>query len=200
VDAAELLAQVRRGGGGAARDVADAAGVVADADLGLDGLAAQEGVDGGGDVGVDGDAVTSGGGGADIGPLMREGVPGLGFRTVGEHYFDWHHTDADTIDKIEKVDFQRAVAMLAVIIAIVTIVLNLSGPSKAAAALLSEADALGAEFVIWFFTVDFDNLWEGLLGRDPVARIWRDTGLWDETLAPRPALDTWQAWLGRARR
>lgn len=66
--------------------------------------------------------------------------------------------------------------------------------------LLSEADALGAELVIWFFTVDFDSLWEGLLGRDPVARIWRDTGLWDETLAPRPALSTWQAWLDRPRR
>jgi len=65
-------------------------------------------------AGVEGDEITSGGGGADIGPLMREGVPGLGFRTVGEHYFDWHHTDADTIDKIEKIDFQRAVAMLAV--------------------------------------------------------------------------------------
>jgi hypothetical protein len=66
--------------------------------------------------------------------------------------------------------------------------------------LLSEADALDAELVIWFFTVDFDSLWEGLLGRDPVARIWRDTGLWDENLAPRPALTTWQAWLDRPRR
>ncbi|MFV1988150.1 MAG: M20/M25/M40 family metallo-hydrolase, partial [Gemmatimonadota bacterium] len=65
-------------------------------------------------AGLEGDEITAGGGGADIGPLMREGVPGLGFRTVGEHYFDWHHTDADTIDKIEKVDFQKAVAMLAV--------------------------------------------------------------------------------------
>jgi carboxypeptidase Q len=65
-------------------------------------------------AGIQGDEITSGGGGADIGPLMREGVPGLGFRTVGEHYFDWHHTDADTLDKIEQIDFQRAVAMLAV--------------------------------------------------------------------------------------
>ena len=65
-------------------------------------------------AGIDGDMIAAGGGGADIGPLMREGVPGLGFRTVGEHYFDWHHTDADTIDKIERVDFQKAVAMLAV--------------------------------------------------------------------------------------
>ncbi|MFQ5690352.1 MAG: hypothetical protein ACE5HQ_08785 [Gemmatimonadota bacterium] len=63
--------------------------------------------------------------------------------------------------------------------------------------LLSEADALGAEFVVWFFAVDFDRLWEGLLGRDPVARIWRDTGLWDESLTARPALSAWRDWLIR---
>ena len=45
---------------------------------------------------------------------MQEGVPGLALRTVGEHYFDWHHTDADTIDKVSPVDFKKAVAMLAV--------------------------------------------------------------------------------------
>ncbi len=64
--------------------------------------------------GIEAGDITSGGGGADIAPLMRDGVPGLALRTVGEHYFDWHHTDADTIDKIRPVDFQRAVAMLAV--------------------------------------------------------------------------------------
>lgn len=64
--------------------------------------------------GIEGGRITPGGGGADIGPLMREGVPGLGFRTVGEHYFDWHHTNADTIDKVDPEHFRRAVAMLAV--------------------------------------------------------------------------------------
>jgi Zn-dependent M28 family amino/carboxypeptidase len=59
--------------------------------------------------------MTLGGGGADIAPLMRDGVPGLGLRTVGEHYFDWHHTDADTIDKVDPQDFRQAVAMLAVV-------------------------------------------------------------------------------------
>jgi carboxypeptidase Q len=64
--------------------------------------------------GIEAGEVTAGGGGADIGPLMQDGVPGLALRTVGDHYFDWHHTNADTIDKIAKVDFQKAVAMLAV--------------------------------------------------------------------------------------
>jgi len=54
--------------------------------------------------------------------------------------------------------------------------------------------------VIWFFAVDFDVLWDETLGRDPIARIWRDTGLWDETLSARPALSTWTSWLERSRR
>ncbi len=64
--------------------------------------------------GIEGGQITGGGGGADIAPLMQDGVPGLGFQTVGEHYFDWHHTDADTLDKVEPVNFNKAVAMLAV--------------------------------------------------------------------------------------
>jgi len=64
--------------------------------------------------GIDVGQIIRGGGGADIGPLMKSGVPGLGLRTVGEHYFDWHHTEADTLDKIDPRDFKKAVAMLAV--------------------------------------------------------------------------------------
>jgi Zn-dependent M28 family amino/carboxypeptidase len=63
---------------------------------------------------IDGSEVFRGGGGADIGPLMRAGVPGLGLRTIGEHYFDWHHTDADTLDKVDPQDFRRAIALLGV--------------------------------------------------------------------------------------
>ncbi|HTS65573.1 MAG TPA: M20/M25/M40 family metallo-hydrolase [Candidatus Acidoferrales bacterium] len=58
--------------------------------------------------------ITAGGGGSDIGPLMRDGVPGLGERTVGTHYFDWHHTEADTLDKVNPEDFRKNVAALAV--------------------------------------------------------------------------------------
>lgn len=58
--------------------------------------------------------ITGGGGGADIGPLMRDGVPGMALRTVGEHYFDWHHTDADTLDKVEPLNLKKATAMLAI--------------------------------------------------------------------------------------
>ena len=63
---------------------------------------------------IDATEIRKGGGGADIGPLMDQGVPGLGLRTVGEHYFDWHHTEADTLDKVEPDNVRRAIALLAV--------------------------------------------------------------------------------------
>ncbi len=59
--------------------------------------------------------MTAGGGGADIGPLMRQGVPGIGHRTVAERYMDWHHSEADTLDKIDPADFRKSVAALAVL-------------------------------------------------------------------------------------
>jgi carboxypeptidase Q len=59
-------------------------------------------------------AIMRGGGGADISPLMRDGVPGLALRTTGEHYFDWHHTAADTVDKVDPEDLRRCTAALAV--------------------------------------------------------------------------------------
>ncbi len=63
---------------------------------------------------IDAGKVSPGGGGSDIGPLMMAGVPGLGVRTVGTHYFDWHHTDADSFDKLVLKEFQANVASLAV--------------------------------------------------------------------------------------
>jgi carboxypeptidase Q len=58
--------------------------------------------------------ITGGGGGSDIAPLIKDGVPGLSERTVGTHYFDWHHTEADTLDKVSLEDFRKNLASLAV--------------------------------------------------------------------------------------
>jgi carboxypeptidase Q len=58
--------------------------------------------------------MTSGGGGADIGPIVREGVPALSVRTTGTHYFDWHHTAADTADKVDPKDLKLNTAAMAV--------------------------------------------------------------------------------------
>ncbi len=53
------------------------------------------------------------GGGADIGPMMQLGVPGVGFEVDGSRYFWFHHTDADTVDKLDPAEMQRCVAIMA---------------------------------------------------------------------------------------
>lgn len=58
-------------------------------------------------------AITKGGGGADIGPIMQLGVPGLGLNVEGSRYFWYHHTDADTFDKIDAREMAECVATLA---------------------------------------------------------------------------------------
>jgi hypothetical protein len=60
------------------------------------------------------DTVRPGGGGSDIEPLMLAGVPGLGEITTAAHYFDWHHTEADTLDKVDPAEFRKNIASLAV--------------------------------------------------------------------------------------
>ena len=63
---------------------------------------------------IESGVVTKGGGGADIGPLMRDGVPGMGLAVDGSRYFWYHHTGADTMDKLDKEDFNECVATMAV--------------------------------------------------------------------------------------
>jgi len=58
--------------------------------------------------------ITGGGGGEDINPLIRDGVPGFSERAAGTHYFDWHHSEADTLEKVNPDDFRKSVAALAV--------------------------------------------------------------------------------------
>lgn len=65
-------------------------------------------------AGIDGGVISHGGGGSDIAPLLADGVPGLGVRTTEAHYFDWHHTDADSFDKIVPREFQQNAGALAV--------------------------------------------------------------------------------------
>lgn len=60
------------------------------------------------------DMVSRGGGGADIGPIMREGVPGMGLLVDSSRYFWYHHTAADTIDKLDEEEYQKCIAAMAV--------------------------------------------------------------------------------------
>jgi carboxypeptidase Q len=64
---------------------------------------------------VGADDLRMGGGGADIGPLMRLGVPGMGLNVDGSEYFWYHHTEADTLDKLDPDEFARCVAAMAVV-------------------------------------------------------------------------------------
>jgi carboxypeptidase Q len=70
------------------------------------------------------DSLLAGGGGADIGPIMQKaasgepGVPGMSPVVDGSRYFWFHHTDADTVDKLDP----REVAMNAAAMAIMAYV------------------------------------------------------------------------------
>ncbi len=64
--------------------------------------------------GIGAGAIESGEGEADIGPLTREGVLSLGMQTASTRYFHWHHSDADTVDKINPEDFRLNIAAMAV--------------------------------------------------------------------------------------
>ena len=55
----------------------------------------------------------AGHGGADISVLETAGVPLLGLSLDSTRYFDWHHTPADTLDKIDPAELQHAAAALA---------------------------------------------------------------------------------------
>jgi hypothetical protein len=52
------------------------------------------------------------GGGADISPLRKLGVPVMAQVHDTLHYFDYHHTAADTLDKIDPHDLNRSVAAM----------------------------------------------------------------------------------------
>lgn len=63
--------------------------------------------------------------------------------------------------------------------------------------LLGAAAEQRFEFVVWFAIRDYDQLWAGVLAEDPLALVWRDTGLFDEDGVPRVALTRWDAELDK---
>lgn len=60
------------------------------------------------------DDVIDGGGGADISKMGDTGVPLLGLRQDSTHYFDIHHTMADTLDKVDPHDLAMNATAMAV--------------------------------------------------------------------------------------
>lgn len=52
---------------------------------------------------------------ADIAPLVERGVPGAGLDVESSRYFWYHHTDGDTLDKLDPAEMARCVALMAVV-------------------------------------------------------------------------------------
>jgi carboxypeptidase Q len=51
---------------------------------------------------------------ADIAPLVERGVPGMGLEVDRTRYFWFHHSEGDTLDKVDPAELGRCVAALAV--------------------------------------------------------------------------------------
>jgi carboxypeptidase Q len=51
---------------------------------------------------------------ADIAPLVEQGVPGAGLDVERSRYFWYHHSEGDTLDKVDPAELGRCVAALAV--------------------------------------------------------------------------------------
>jgi carboxypeptidase Q len=52
--------------------------------------------------------------GSDIEPIVKAGVPGIGIIQDGRHYFDYHHSAADTLDKVDPQELKENAAAMAV--------------------------------------------------------------------------------------
>ncbi|MGH9522939.1 MAG: M28 family peptidase, partial [Terriglobales bacterium] len=59
--------------------------------------------------------VQAGGGGSDIGPLMRKDVPGFSPIQDVRTYFHYHHTAADTLDKVDPQNLRENCSVIAVL-------------------------------------------------------------------------------------
>ncbi|MBB3763743.1 M28 family peptidase [Sphingomicrobium lutaoense] len=59
-------------------------------------------------------------GGADIGPIMQKGAPGVSLRQDGSRYFDLHHTANDTLDKLDKEQLAQNVAAWTTMLAVMS--------------------------------------------------------------------------------
>ena len=58
------------------------------------------------------------GGGADVGPLLRQGASGIDLSQAGTRYFDLHHTADDTLDKIDPAQLRQNVAAWTAMLAV----------------------------------------------------------------------------------
>jgi carboxypeptidase Q len=60
------------------------------------------------------DTIGRRGGGSDIGPIMERGVPGMGLEVEQGRYFWFHHSNGDTVDKLDPREMAQCVAAMAI--------------------------------------------------------------------------------------
>lgn len=60
--------------------------------------------------------IKRGGAEADIAPLLAEGVPVGGPRTANSKYFWYHHTEADTVDKVDPKELAQCTGLMAAVV------------------------------------------------------------------------------------
>jgi hypothetical protein len=60
--------------------------------------------------------ITWPGGGADIGPLSKQGAVTIGLVPDSQRYFDYHHTSIDTFDKVNKRELELGAASMAALV------------------------------------------------------------------------------------
>jgi carboxypeptidase Q len=65
-------------------------------------------------AGIRANRIAANGGGTDINPMMKEGVVGASLSVDGTKYFEIHHTQADTLDKVNPQELALCVAAMTV--------------------------------------------------------------------------------------
>ena len=58
--------------------------------------------------------------GSDIGPMLADGLPGVGLSQDGTRYFDVHHTPDDTLDKVDPAQLRQNVAAWTAVLAVLS--------------------------------------------------------------------------------
>lgn len=83
---------------------------------------------------------------------------------------------------------------------IVTIDSDASKQNKYIEDLLAACEKHKPKFIINFVIRDYDQLWKSIGSPTDISIAWRDTGLYDETGAPRMACRTWKKYLAKEKR
>ena len=73
---------------------------------------------------LDAGEIRHGGSGVDVSPMVTEGVPGFGLNVESQRYFDYHHSDNDTIDKVNP----RELELGAIVEALLAYLISENGP------------------------------------------------------------------------